>query len=292
MRENPTLQIVKKLISAQFPEWSNRELRPVLSMGNDNRMYRLGEALLVRLPSAEVYVPQVKKEQKWLPFLAKHLSFKIPLPLKIGKPSEEYPWPWSIYEWVEGETLAMVSKEALNMEEIAGGLAKFLQELHGAPSDDGPLAGAHNFWRGGDLSVYASEVDQAFKSLSGHIEILPFKKIWQAAVSSKWHKNPVWVHGDLSPANILLKKGQLHAVIDFGCMGVGDPASDLTIAWTFFEGKSQQVFLESLNMDEDTIARAKGWALWKALIQLESKEISAGTKQKQENVLKQIQKDY
>lgn len=163
-------------------------------------------------------------------------------------------------------------------------LANFLKELHKINTLGAPEAGPHNFYRGGDLAVYDNETEQAIKKLLNKINTSAAMNVWQKALSSKWTNKPVWIHGDLSSGNILIKDKQLTAVIDFGGMGVGDPACDLVMAWTFFKNKSREAFKANLSLDTDTWDRAKGWALWKALItlaELQDKNGIEAIKQKQ-----------
>jgi len=259
-----TLSLVTDLIAEQFPQWAHLSIKAPELSGCDNRIFRLGEEMSIRLPSAEKYAPQVQKEQKWLPILAPHLSFRIPEPLAMGQPSKNYPWNWSVYRWIEGESATPLLIDDLQL--FASGLAQFLNELHKIDPTDGPLAGAHNFYRGDSPSVYDAETRSAISQLRGFIDVNAVTSVWEKAISSKWSNNPVWIHGDFSAENILVKDGRLAAVIDFECMGVGDPACDLVSAWTFLTKESRKVFRSHLSLDPDTWARARGWALWKALV--------------------------
>ncbi|HEY2422007.1 MAG TPA: aminoglycoside phosphotransferase family protein [Neobacillus sp.] len=259
-----TVDLVAKLINEQFPAWSNLEIRPVKCSGHDNRTFHLGEHMSVRLPSAAAYAPQVEKEQRWLPILAKELTLPISTPLAKGEPSETYPWPWSINKWVEGETLTYQNINDLN--QVARDLGAFLIELQSIEASGGPLAGEHNFYRGGSLAVYDEESRHALEQNKDVFNEGKLKKIWETALDSKWNSQPVWVHGDIAPGNILIENGGICAVIDFGILGVGDPACDAAMAWNFFDKDSRKVFKDVLKMDEGTWNRARGWALWKALI--------------------------
>ncbi len=263
-----SLSLVASLIAEQFPQWANLPIKPVELSGWDNKTFRLGKEMLIRLPSAAAYALQVQKEQKWLPILAKHLSFTISKPLALGQPSKNYPWHWSIYRWIEGESANTLSIAELPLQQIALQLAQFLNELHTIDTNGGPLPGPHNFYRGNSPFVYDAETKAAIAQLQDFIDVDAVTSVWQKAVKSKWHKKPVWIHGDLSAGNILIKDNQLAAIIDFGGMGIGDPACDLVIAWTFLTKESRKVFKKHLNLDPDTWARARGWALWKALITL------------------------
>lgn len=279
-----TNSLVTDLITEQFPKWSHLHIRPVDFNGWDNRTFRLGEKMSIRLPSAEEYALKVQIEQKWLPLLAPHLSFPIPIPLAMGKPSKNYPWNWSIYKWIEGESANNLLIDKTNLQQIALNLAQFLNELHKIDVTGGPAAGTHNFYRGGSLSVYDAETRSAIVLLKGFIDVDTVTSVWEKAISSQCSNKPVWVHGDFSAGNILIKGNRLEAVIDFGGMGIGDPACDLVIAWTFLTHESRKIFRSHLCLDPDTWARARGWALWKALITivpLNDKTCSQAIKQKQ-----------
>ena len=261
-----TLSLVTNLITEQFPQWAHLSIRPVKRSGWDNRTFHLGKEMSVRLPSAAGYVPQVQKEQKWLPRLAPHLFLPIPGLLAVGKPSKHYPWNWSVYRWIEGESADTLHVDGL--QQFAPDLAQFLNELHKIDVTDGPLAGAHNYYRGDSPAVYDSETRSAITKLQGLINVDAVISVCKKAMSSKWRNNPVWIHGDFSAGNMLVKDGRLAAIIDFGCMGVGDPACDLVIAWTLLSKENRKIFRSYLGLDPDTWARARGWALWKALITL------------------------
>jgi aminoglycoside phosphotransferase (APT) family kinase protein len=256
--------LVRRLIAAQFPAWSDLPVEPVTPGGWDNRTFRLGDRMSVRLPSAAWYAAQVAKEHRWLPTLAPHLPLPIPVPLAQGQPTVEYPWPWSVYRWIAGEPAATAHID--DRTRFALDLAGFLKALYAIDATDGPAAGTHNFWRGGPLAVYDEETRQAVRTLGEQIDGAAALAIWDAALATRWEATPVWVHGDVAVGNLLASDGRLSAVIDFGSSGVGDPACDLVIAWTFLAGESRQVFRDALPFDAGTWARGRGWTLWKALI--------------------------
>jgi aminoglycoside phosphotransferase (APT) family kinase protein len=256
--------LVRRLVTAQFPQWAQLPLRPVASSGWDNRIFHLGEHMLVRLPSAAEYSLQVEKEHQWLPRLAPLLPLPIPTPLAIGEPATEYPWRWSVYRWIEGDTAARERIDDLSL--FATSLAQFLIALQRIDSTDGPRPGPHNFCRGGSLSTYDAETRQAIAVLDGKINADSATAVWEAGLTTTWGHSPVWIHGDVSAGNLLTHAGRLSAVIDFGMLGVGDPACDLTIAWTLFGGKSREAFRAMLPLDPGTWARGCAWTLWKALI--------------------------
>lgn len=257
-----TEDVVRQLVAAQFPHWAALPVRAVMPGGWDNRTFRLGDGLLVRLPSAERYVAQVEKEQRWLPVLGKGLPVAVPCPLGLGRASALFPWPWSVYGWIEGEAATATSHDQVLARAVAG----FLRALWAMETAGGPAPGAHNFERGGRLAVYDAETQAAIAAQPGRLDSGSALEIWERALGSVWQGPGVWVHGDLAAGNLLLRQGALAAVIDFGGLAVGDPACDLVIAWTLFEGEARAVFIKETGMDGATWHRARGWALWKAVI--------------------------
>ncbi len=258
--------LVRRLLSAQFPQWADLPIKPVDHDGHDNRSFRLGGDLSVRIPSAERYAAQVPKEHHWLPRLTPHLPVPIPVPLAMGHPSEDLPWHWSVYRWLEGESA--LTARIPDRTGFAASLAGFLVALYRIDPAGGPVAGPHNFYRGGPLAVYDTETRLAIEALGGRIERGLADAVWEAALGSAWSGPPVWVHGDFCDSNLLVRDGRLSSVIDFGCSGVGDPACDLTIAWTFLSGEAREAFRSAVGLDRGTWARARGWALWKSLIMM------------------------
>jgi aminoglycoside phosphotransferase (APT) family kinase protein len=256
-------ELVRRLVATQFPQWKDLPVRPVASGGWDNRTFHLGESMLVRLPSAANYASQVEKEHRWLPMLAPLLPIRIPEPLAHGDPGEGYPWGWSIYGWLKGETAATATID--NLREFAASLAHFLIALQGVDTTGGPPPGPHSFFRGASLTNYDDETRKAIIVLKDKIDVAAATKVWEAGLASTWQHAPVWVHGDISTGNLLVGDGRLSAVIDFGQLTVGDPACDLAITWTFFEGEAREIFRSMLPLDIGTWDRARAWTLWKAL---------------------------
>jgi aminoglycoside phosphotransferase (APT) family kinase protein len=220
----------------------------------------------VRLPSADAYVAQIEKEHRWLPVLARQLPLPIPEPVAKGRPDDRFPRPWSIYRWIEGDPAR--TDRIADLTELAADLAGFLAALYAIDGRGGPLAGAHSFFRGGPLDTYDEQSRASIERLADDVDVEAATELWEAALAGTWTRAPVWVHGDVAASNLLVTEGRLRAVIDFGCSAVGDPACDLVMAWTFFSGESAEVFRSGLPFDDATWGRARGWALWKALITL------------------------
>jgi aminoglycoside phosphotransferase (APT) family kinase protein len=261
-----TPALVSRLVAAQFPQWADLPVMPVELDGWDNTTFRLGEHLAVRLPSADGYVPQVDKEHRWLPVLAPRLPLPIPRPLAKGSPGSGFPRPWSVYQWLPGEHAT--TDRIGSLDRFATDLADFLAALYKIDAAGGPEAGEHSFFRGGPLTTYDRETRAAISALAAEIDADAATEVWEAALAATWHGPSVWVHGDVTASNLLVVDGRLSAVVDFGCSAVGDPACDVTMAWTFFVGNSRETFRDRLPLDEGTWTRGRGWALWKALITL------------------------
>ncbi|MFI6797694.1 aminoglycoside phosphotransferase family protein [Streptosporangium canum] len=220
--------VAGRLIASQFPHWSDLEVRPVDAQGWDNRTFRLGDEMLVRLPTAEEYALAVEKEHRWLPVLAPALPLEIPVPLARGVPDEGFPHDWSVYRWLDGEPADRAVVE--DMTAFAIDLAEFLVSLQRIDPTGGPGPGLHNWFRGGPLTTYDGWARTALETLDGLIRTKAAEEIWERALRASWVGPSVWFHGDMASGNLLVKDGALTAVIDFGTCGAGDPACDLAIA--------------------------------------------------------------
>lgn len=258
--------LVRRLVAAQLPQWADLPVTPVEVDGWDNRTYRLGTRMSVRLPTGQAYAPAVDKEHRWLPVLARSLPVPVPVPLAKGRPGEGYPFGWSVRPWLEGEP---VNRDRVgDRSGLASSVAEFILALQGVDATEGPPAGAHSFYRGAAPAHYDEETRRALAVLVGRIDTVRAAAVWDAALAAPWDRPAVWFHGDVASGNLLVRDGRLAAVIDFGTCGVGDPACDLVIAWTLFSGGDREAFRDAVGQDAGTWARARGWALWKALIGL------------------------
>ncbi|MGH9277945.1 MAG: aminoglycoside phosphotransferase family protein [Acidimicrobiales bacterium] len=261
-----TAELVSRLVAKQFPALAGMPIVPVEQDGWDNSTFRLGPDMSVRLPTADVYAMQVDKERRWLPILARFLPRLIPEPIAKGAPSADFPRPWSIYRWREGEPSTV--EGVRDLRSFAAELSEFLAALQQIDPSGGPPPGEHNFFRGAALYVYDADARASIAALDDEIDGRAATAVWEAGLDTTWRGAPVWLHGDVAPTNLLVVDGHLNAVIDFGCCGVGDPACDLMIAWTFLTEESRNAFRSGLPLDEPTWARGRAWTLWKALITL------------------------
>lgn len=290
-RAGITASLVQRLIDSQFPHWSHLHIRPVSKDGWDNRTYRLGDALTVRLPTAAGYEAGVAKENAWLPRLAPALPLAIPAVRGSGVPEHGYAHAWSVRSWIAGDTLE--SGAAVDdWDAAAAALGQFIRVLQSCDAARGPVAGAHCWFRGCSLMHYDAETRRALDVASHDFDHASAATVWEAALAHEWDKPPVWFHGDLSAGNMLVRNGQLSGVIDFGTCGVGDPACDLVPAWTIFAGSSRTTFKDAVRQDSATWARARGWALWKSLITLVDETQPEVERQKALEIIKRVMADY
>ncbi|MEU8709649.1 aminoglycoside phosphotransferase family protein [Streptomyces sp. NPDC048565] len=254
--------LVRRLIAGQFPGWKELPVERVSSSGTSNVMYRLGEDMVVRLPRRSAAVQDIHKEHVWLPRLAPRLPVPVPVPLAKGAPADGYPWPWSVYRWLEGHN---PGREPLREPAPLGeDLAGFITALRRIDPGDGPAS-----YRDEPLRERDAVTRKAIGELSGVVDAAAATAEWEAALAAPaWDRPGVWIHADLQPGNLLLARGRLSGVIDFGCLGLGDPAVDLIPAWYVLPAEARGVFRSALDCDDHAWARGRGWALSVALLEL------------------------
>ncbi|MFI9724020.1 aminoglycoside phosphotransferase family protein [Streptomyces sp. NPDC052396] len=260
-----TEDLIRHLLREQHPDLADRPLR-LGALGWDNQVWRLGDDLAVRLPWATQSADALlRKEHAWLPLLAPHLPLPIPVPQRLGEPSERFPRPWIVTTWVPGEPADRAP--ATRPAEAAVTLAAFLTALH-RPAPKGAPAGRD---RGGPLADVAEHFTQ---KLASAIELGlihdpdAVRAVWEdAAATPYWAGPSLWLHGDLHPANILTTDGTFSGVIDFGDLFAGDPACDLAAAWILLPDGAIDRFHEGYQPGPDaaTLRRARGWAVLRAL---------------------------
>jgi aminoglycoside phosphotransferase (APT) family kinase protein len=252
--------LVRRLLAAQFPDWADLSLERVEPTGTDNVIYRLGEDLAVRLPSTPRTEATLVKERTWLPRLAPLLPLAVPVPVAEGTPAEGYPCSWSVYRWLEGEN-ATVAPIA-DLDRAADDLAGFIAALQRIDTAGAPGPGEHNFSRGEPLAARDADVRASLVTVRDELDVEAATAVWEAALRAPdWPRPPVWIHGDLDARNLLLQRGRVSAVIDFGSLGVGDPAWDVTVAWKVLTAESRDRFRTALAIDDATWKRARGWAV-------------------------------
>lgn len=250
--------LVRALLRDQHPDLADLELRDV-DGGWDNQQFRLGEQLAVRLPRTERAPALLHTEQTWLPVLAERLPLPTPTPVRVGRPSNLFDHTWTIARWVEGEP---ADRAPITRIEAAETLAGFLRALHHQAPADAPA----NPSRGIPLAGLP-RADGWFEVIADHPDADAAREVWEKAVAAQaWHGPPLWLHGDLHPANVVIQDGTLAGVIDFGEMCAGDPATDLSAAWILLPAGAASSFFDAYgHVDEATVARARGWAVLRAL---------------------------
>jgi aminoglycoside phosphotransferase (APT) family kinase protein len=247
--------LVAALLSAQRPDLVGETIRAVGS-GWDNALFRVGADWSVRLPRRAVAVPLLLNELRWLPEIADGLPLPIPVPTFAGVPACGYPWPWSIAPWLTGDTAE--STPPANLEAAADALGAFLAALHRPAPPDAP----ENPFRGVPLPERHDRLEAGLADIETAFDADQIRaRWWQVRDTPAWAGPPVWLHGDVHPLNLLVERGRLSGVIDFGDLTAGDPASDLAVAWMMFTGGGRDRFRTATRTDRDTWRRAYGWAL-------------------------------
>ncbi|MFF9623630.1 aminoglycoside phosphotransferase family protein [Streptomyces griseosporeus] len=258
--------LVRRLVDTQFPQWARLPLRLLDPAGSDHVIYRLGEELSVRLPRHAWAMGQAGKEAEWLPRLAPHLPLAVPVPVGVGSPGFGYPWTWAVSRWLDGEVATV---EALaDSRRAATDLAGFLTALRGCdpgdliePATRDPLTARDDLTLP-PLAARDRDTRAAIARLDGVFDAAALTALWEAALAAPaWGGPPVWFHGDFHTGNLLTLDGRLSAVIDFGGLGLGDPACDLMIAFTLLSPRTRAVFRAALGVDDATWLRGRGWAL-------------------------------
>ena len=258
--------LVRRLLG-QLPQWSELPVVEMSCSGSDNALYRAGDDLVVRLPRIESAASRPAKEHEWLPVLGPRLPLTVPVPLALGSPAHGYPWTWSVYRWLPGE--AATSATIADPERAAADLGRFVVALGAIDAAGGPVYGEHNAGRGEPLVHRDEEVRVAIDVLGDAVDADVVAAAWDESLQAReWLGPHRWLHGDLAPTNLLVDRGELTAVIDFGCLGIGDPACDLMPAWTLCSAATRPVFRSVVDPDDHAWARGRGWALSFGLIAL------------------------
>lgn len=259
--------LVKRLLAAQFPHLADLPIRRIASTGTDHAIYRLGDALAARLPLIHWALAQAEKEALWLPLLAPQLPVALPEPIAIGEPGEGYPYRWPIHSWLDGKSVRDADCDLTALARDAAALILAMRAVDPRGHDLPKASGGTALLRSRAETVLARVPQLA------SIEGVDAPAVSEAlrrdlAAARDWKGPRAIIHGDLSPGNLIIRAGKLAGLIDFGFLGLGDPASDLRIAWTVFRGASRGVFRDALGADDAIWRRARGWALEQAVMQI------------------------
>ncbi|MGW4378778.1 aminoglycoside phosphotransferase family protein [Kitasatospora sp. NPDC004531] len=254
--------LVRQLLAQQRPEWAGLPVRAA-GGGTDNRMFRVGDELLVRLPRTPGTAGAVRKEQAWLPRLARELTCAVPEPVHQGVPGCGFPLPWSVYRWIEG---AEPGPESVSDWAAFGAeLAAAVRGLHAAPLPPEDERDGLHWYRGGELAACAESIEKSFaeaRALPGlDLDLDRLHAIWRGALALPAPAGPpVWLHGDLKPSNLLVRDGRLHAMIDFGGLSIGFPDAEHAPLWDF-PAAARHAYRAALGVNEQSWQRACGWAV-------------------------------
>lgn len=257
--------LVHRMLVDQHPDLAHLPIRPG-DVGWDNVMFRLGDQHCVRLPRRKAAASLIEHEQTWLPSLAHHLPIAVPVPLRIGLPSADYPWRWSVLPWLSGQA----ADQAPPCTNQAQQLGLFLKALH-RPA---PASAPHNPVRGVPLSQRAASVEARMQRLEATTNRITdrIRHTWQAALNAPAEFSPRWLHGDLHPRNVLVENGVITGIIDWGDITAGDAATDLASIWMLFaDPKARLQALAAYgDVSESMRLRARGWAVLFGVVLLDT----------------------
>lgn len=262
-----SVELVRQLLADQFRQWHRLPITRVASPGTDNAIFRLGSDLAARLPRIQWAAATPEREFRWVGHVAPHLPIAVSVPLALGKPGRGYPWGWTVTPWLPG--LSAYDDPLTDLDRAAADLADVIAALqsvdaHGELPPDAPRAS-----RGYPIRQRDAEVRNAVEKLGREVDGPAVLRAWEEVLEAPdWDASPVWIHGDLQQTNLIVQRDRLSGVLDFGGLGVGDPAADLIPAWSLFDGRSRALFRERLGVDEATWVRGRGWALSVGLVAL------------------------
>ncbi|MGW8566007.1 aminoglycoside phosphotransferase family protein [Isoptericola sp. NPDC055881] len=268
---------VRRLVAAQHPRWAGLPVTPVQEFGTDHLLFHLGDELVARMPKTAWAGEHALADARWLPRLAPHVPLTVPAPLAVGDPDDDYPFHWSVVPWVPGAAIADPldpgAAPNLDLGPAATDLGAFVAALRGVDPSDGPVKDGTG--RGVPLARLDADVRRATDECGDRVDRGAVLRAWDAALEAAADPVPgTWLHGDLMPGNLLASGRRLTAVIDWGALGVGDPAADLPPAWWLFSGRDRDVFREAAgagpggDLDDGAWARGRGWVLVQGVIAL------------------------
>ncbi|MBA3907744.1 MAG: aminoglycoside phosphotransferase family protein [Pseudonocardiales bacterium] len=265
------LALVRALVDRARPDLAGLPLRPLEASGSSNRLFRLGDELLVRLPRQPGGSRPIAKEARWLPYIGPALPIAVPEIVTVGEPDLGYPERWSLVRWIDGATPPIGSDDTAAAR-LARDLAGVVGALAGLDVPPEALTDpALHSYRGEPLSAMDGATRQYLvdcRTLPGlDLDLDGCERVWDEAMTLP-DSEPAqrWLHGDLLAENLLVQEGQLAAVLDFGSLAVGDPTVDLVVAWEVLDPEGRELFRSLLGTDDVAWLRGRAWALAIALM--------------------------
>lgn len=260
------VDIVRRLLAAQHPQWADLPLARADSTGTSNAMFRLGDDLVVRLPLRPASGARVGREHRVGPLLAPHLPITVPTPIALGEATDEYPMPWSVYPWLPGDD---ATHAPLDLARAAEDLGRFLTALWAVDPAGGPSSTGGMAERGGPLTERDDLTRRTIASSARLVDVDAVTAVWDRALAAPtWDRPGVWIHGDIASGNLLVVDRRISAVIDLSAAAVGDPACDLIVAWELFDDVTRPRFRDVVGVDDATWERGRGWAVSTAILAL------------------------
>ena len=253
--------LARRLVDTQFPEYADRPLRRLPPIGTDHHLFRLGEDLLVRLPRIDWAADQAESDDTWLRRLAPHLPLEVPVPVALGEAAEGYPFRWTIVPWIEGEN---PTADNVDLVDCARVLGEFAHALHRVDPMGGPLKTGTQ--RGVPLAACDDWVREWTARAGDRIDQAALLAVWADALAAPpWEHDPVWLCGDIQPGNVIVRDRRVVAAIDFGALGLGDPAAELMPCWNWFRGDAAAAYRDAVGLDDAAWRRGRGWAIVPAI---------------------------
>jgi aminoglycoside phosphotransferase (APT) family kinase protein len=253
------VDVVRGLLAEQQPHLAGLAITPVVSTGTVNALFRIGDDLVARLPLQDHWAEGIEREWRWIPWLASRITcVRLPEPVFKGTPNDVYPLVWSVYRWIEG---APYDDELVDDQTAAARtLAQYVHELRALEVTPSAPQGGRD-----PLAELDEDTRAAIENSGSLIDRAAAMTVWEEALRTPvWDGDPAWIHGDLLRPNVLVDRGYVVAVIDYGYIGVGDPATDLIAAWAVFGPTGRTAFKEALRPDNAAWARGRGIALHQA----------------------------
>ncbi|WP_169711816.1 phosphotransferase [Henriciella litoralis] len=264
----PDIFLIRSLVKSSFPDLADADIRLVRSGGTDNYVFRIDNDLCLRIAKRDAALPSLLQREPVALKTLSDLPLETPRFMAKGVLPDPRGWPWMICTWLHGVSMDAAGHTATI--EDANRLALFLLDLQGCPTRNAAKPAPDNHWRGVDLIQRNTVTEDAITTLSDEFDATALARVWSTALTADPCRpdDRTWIHGDLHPANLVVRDGAVTGVLDWGLSGLGDPACDLMAAYTVFSGQARDAFARATAASESVWMRARGWALSTAVVAL------------------------